>query len=383
LGGGAKSHNYQPIALSLLWIIITFVALLRWTSSTPASQGRLVFGAISSLMVWFAVSLLWWIPEKWRGWIVGFWVVCFAIIAALQPFTTIASAYALPDAIEPTSEPQAVFTFDDSQIAVYATHILTPQAYPDSYIEITVDFGTLTSFDRNWSIFVHLVTEENIIIGQRDVYPARGLLATSDLQAGYSWRNPIAIYIPKTAYTPNMVEVRLGLYDYATGQRMTLENRAETLALGQVELIPQTISEIPNPQSINFGNRIALVGYDINTLNPMQGEPLELMLYWQALAPIENDYVVFANIIDPATLTKYAESNAMPVQWTRPTTTWTVGEIIEDEHILTISENAVSGVYPIEVGLYLQQEGYPRLGVMGTYDNFIYLTPVRIGRESE
>jgi hypothetical protein len=126
-----------------------------------------------------------------------------------------------------------------------------------------------------------------------------------------------------------------------------------------------------------------LIGYDISTLNPASGDTVELTLYWRALQPLERDYVVFANIIDPQTFTKYAESNAMPVQWTRPTSTWAVGEIIEDTHTLTVIENAAAGVFPIEIGLYVQEEGFPRLGVIGTYDNYIYLTPVRIESVSE
>jgi 4-amino-4-deoxy-L-arabinose transferase-like glycosyltransferase len=371
----------SPVMLSLLWAIMTFIALLRWTSITPASQGRLVYSAISSIMLWFAVALLWWIPQKWRGWIAGVWVICFAIVAAVQPFVTIAPAYAVPEQIE-SEAVQAIFTANTNQIAVHETEIHNSEVHPGSYVEITVDFEALTTFDRNWSIFVHLVTTDEIIIGQRDMYPGRGLLATSDMQAGYNWRNPIAIFVPATAYTPNTVEVRLGWYDLATGQRMSLENGAEMLTIGTVNLLPSLLSDLPNPQQINFGNLIELIGYDISTLHPASGDTVELTLYWRALQPLEQDYVVFAHILDPQTFTKYAESNAMPMQWTRPTSTWAVGEIVEDTHTLTVIDNA-AGMFPIEIGLYLQQEGFPRLGVIGTYDNYVYLTPVRIESASE
>ena len=63
---------------------------------------------------------------------------------------------------------------------------------------------------------------------------------------------------------------------------------------------------------------------------------------------------------------------------TRPTSTWTRGEIVEDQHTLTIHEDAFPGVYRTEIGLYLQEDGFPRLGVMGTYDNSLILPSVRI-----
>ncbi|MCA9910042.1 MAG: DUF2142 domain-containing protein, partial [Anaerolineae bacterium] len=42
--------------ITLLWIAITFVSYLRWTAETPASQGRLVFGALSSICVWLTLG---------------------------------------------------------------------------------------------------------------------------------------------------------------------------------------------------------------------------------------------------------------------------------------------------------------------------------------
>jgi hypothetical protein len=46
--------QWLPAAVTLLWPIITFVSYLRWTSETPASQGRLIFGALSCISLWMA-----------------------------------------------------------------------------------------------------------------------------------------------------------------------------------------------------------------------------------------------------------------------------------------------------------------------------------------
>jgi hypothetical protein len=160
---------------------------------------------------------------------------------------------------------------------------------------------------------------------------------------------------------------------------MSLDSGSETLSIGQVDLLSaESDFEVPNPQNINFDNQIELIGYDISSLTSAAGETVELTLYWRALETMSTDYVVFANIIDRQTLTKYADSNAMPVEWTRPTSTWTVGEIIEDKHKLTIRDDAEAGIYQIELGLYLQKEGFTRLPVIGTYDNLIYLNDFRI-----
>jgi 4-amino-4-deoxy-L-arabinose transferase-like glycosyltransferase len=334
-------------AMALTWPIVTFGALLRWTSITPASQGRLLFGAISPIMILFAVGLTWWIPHRIRGRVAVGTVSALFFVAALQPFLSLIPAYAPPEEVAAT-EPGAVFSSNGGQIAIYNDQIYTGSVQPGSYVELTVDFEARTHLDRDWSIFVHLIAENEIIVGQRDVYPGRGQLATSVVQPGFAWRNPIAVFVPETAFTPAAVEVRLGMYDLDTGQRMLPEDGGDMLTIGQLELLPRSGFDGPNPQDIVFGGKIGLVGYDLSALT---------------LAPA---------------LTKYADSNAMPVEWTRPTSTWERDEIVVDTHKLLVSPDAVQGTYPIEIGLYLQQDGYPRLGVIGSYNNYVYLTPVRI-----
>ena len=99
---------------------------------------------------------------------------------------------------------------------------------------------------------------------------------------------------------------------------------------------------------------------------------------------MENDYVVFVQVLDRDTLTKYAASDAMPVAWTAPTSTWTPLEIVVDTHTLTISLDAPSDIFEVEIGLYLQDEAqtFPRLYIIPytgrVADNFLRLSSVRI-----
>lgn len=366
------------ITLTLLWPIMTFIALLRWTSVTPASQGRLMYGTISSLSLWIAVGIGYWLPQRFRAWIIGFIIGVMALISAIQPFATIAPAYT-PTMTVAENEAITVFSAENTEIAVLDIRLPENAVQVGEYVQFELDFELLSETDPNWSLFVHLVSPEGIIVGQRDVYPAKGLVATSDLATGDSWQNPIAVYVPPTTYAPTSVDIRLGWYHLPTGERMNLASGSETLTIGQVDLLPaQSEYDVPNPQNINFGNQIELVGYDISALSAEAGETVELTLYWRGLQSMSADYVVFANIIDRQILTKYADSNAMPVEWTRPTSTWEQGEIIEDKHTLTIRDETESRVYSLELGLYLQEEGFPRLPVIGTYNNLVYLTDFRI-----
>jgi hypothetical protein len=313
----------------------------------------------------------------------------FATMTMIAPFIFILPKYATPQLL-PTGETAFAFRQEDSATGMIGfmpePTVLTPAVHPGEYVYAQVDWQIIDPVVRDWSMFVHLTTPEGVIISQRDIYPGGGTLATSDLPAGFHWSNPIAIYVPRTAYAPTTLDVNVGWYHLPTGERLrsSLDN-LETVTIGQVELLPnETVLDVPNPVSVNFDNQIELVGYELSTLTPAVGEPLELTLYWRGLREIEPNYTVFAHIIDPATFTIVAGSDAQPAAWTRPTSSWQVSEIIEDMHTLTITQTAVPGIYEVEVGFYLQIEdgSFQRLRIVtddgGMADNYIYLSRVRV-----
>ncbi|MBZ0283546.1 MAG: glycosyltransferase family 39 protein [Anaerolineae bacterium] len=387
------SINWLPAAITLIWPIITFISYLRWTAETPASQGRLVFAALSSISLWMVVGLVWWLPVRFRPILMSIIAGYFAIVATLTPFLVIAPSYSLPDNGYYAYGAPRVFSEPNNsggQIILRGTFgsLWFPEVpHPEDFINVLAHWDIKKPLNRDWSLFAHLVTPDGVIIGQRDVYPGRGLLATSDLEIDRRWINPIKIWIPPTAYAPMTLSVEIGWYDIKTGERMRLEDGAETLNIGSVKLMPRPDPEnlgVENPIRINFGDEIELVGYKLTDLSPAVGDAIELTLYWRGLRSMTTDYKVFANIIDPATLTKYAASDGMPVNWQAPTSTWTPGTIIEDTHTLTVDPNAPPGIYELEIGLYAQTPNgnFERLRIItpdgGMATNFLYLSRVRI-----
>lgn len=383
-----KIQQWLPAAVTIIWPVVTFVSYLRWTAETPASQGRLVFGALSSIALWMAVGLVWWLPKQGKTIVMGGVAAWFAVIAVITPFWIISPAYTKPEQNRVEGvETSFVEPSGDGSIGIQSARVVSDNIQPESYAEIELNLQVEKVLGRDWSLFVHLVTPDGVIIAQRDIYPGGGTLATSDLAVGTAWTNRVAIWVPKTAYAPMTLDVEIGWYDLKTGERMHRADGSELLNIGQVELTPKADAEnldVPNPVHINFGNEIELVGYSLTDLSPAAGDTIELTLYWRGLQKITNDYKVFANILDPDTLTKYAASDGMPVNWQAPTSTWTVGTVIEDTHTLVIDPNAPPGMYKLELGLYLSTPdgSFERLRVVtpdgGMADNYIYLTPVRI-----
>lgn len=123
-----------------------------------------------------------------------------------------------------------------------------------------------------------------------------------------------------------------------------------------------TLYEMPREPVIKrsvtttLGENIKLVAFDLDRAEISPGQTLQLTLHWQANAHIAKPYVVFAHLIggiNPATKSPvWAQLDNEPVGGSRATTTWKIGETIDDRYGLPIPDNTPPGEYMIEVGMY-------------------------------
>jgi hypothetical protein len=125
--------------------------------------------------------------------------------------------------------------------------------------------------------------------------------------------------------------------------------------------------EIQQPVAVTLGDQVALLGFDINITSALQ-----LVLYWQALAEIPEDYKVFVHVLNPQGQL-VAQQDQVPLAGQAPTTGWLPKEVIADAYSITIPpENLVPGSYQLRVGLYNAVTGQ-RLPVTGSTDDFVLL----------
>ncbi|MCS7071286.1 MAG: glycosyltransferase family 39 protein, partial [Anaerolinea sp.] len=307
-----SSEQWLAAGVLIIWPVATFLSYLRWTAETPASQGRLLFGALSPILIWIALGWTWWLPARFQPISAGAVTIWFAAVAVAAPFTVIAPAYARPALTasdQPITETSTFLAADGGSIALLNGNVRETSVIPGSYVTIDTTWMIVEPVQRDWSLFVHLVTPDDVIIAQRDIYPGGGRLATSDIAAGLRWDNPVAIFVPETAFTPTTLDVRLGWYHLPTGERMELTNGEQMISIGSLELRSRASDlDVPNPVSVNFDNQIELVGYTVSDISPAAGSIFTVDLYWRGLRAVPHDYVVFVHLIDPATQTIYAGS---------------------------------------------------------------------------
>ena len=153
---------------------------------------------------------------------------------------------------------------------------------------------------------------------------------------------------------------------------------------------PQSAAEVhaAQPLAATFretapgGGAIRLIGADV-PLTATRGSALPLTLYWETVAPVQENYTVFVHLID-ATGARPAQRDTAPRTGTSPTTLWTAGEIVVDEAPLDLPAALPPGVYTLHIGLYAQKDGnfLPALPVdgapPGSGADYVTLGPITI-----
>jgi mannosyltransferase len=184
---------------------------------------------------------------------------------------------------------------------------------------------------------------------------ANDKFSTAQWRAGEIVRAQYTIAIPATA-TPGTTNLRVALSDGSV-----------------LDLAPFTIEKtdrvfvkpnVQTAQNANFGNAIALIGYDLSATTLKPGEPLKLVLSWQALGKMDKAYTVFVHLLG-GDGKPIAQKDAQPLNGARPTTGWVGGEYVTDTDELPIPADTPPGTYPIEIGWYdAQDPAFARLPVL-------------------
>jgi hypothetical protein len=116
------------------------------------------------------------------------------------------------------------------------------------------------------------------------------------------------------------------------------------------------LPEEATPLGARLGDDIQLLGYSLPSTQVQPGEPLEPVLYWQALAQPAASYKVFVHLVDD-TGRLWAQHDAVPRAWGHPTTAWQAGEVVEDRIQVSVPADMPPGVYHLLAGMYAEDGG--------------------------
>lgn len=103
------------------------------------------------------------------------------------------------------------------------------------------------------------------------------------------------------------------------------------------------------PADVYYQGQIRLVAYELSQAALQPGQPLAITLYWQALVPVEEDYLVFNHLfgLDGMAVGEADEAPGVP------TSRWLPGQVMKTtHHMLTEPGTPTPAVATLDIGLY-------------------------------
>lgn len=378
---------YARYELSNLMVLISgfllvWFGVLYFSTLTKASDGRILFPLIAILSPLVAVGfveIVWWIVFSLRPPNLEFvragdavpkplldeamlWPLRFlGIVTLLTPFTVIASQYIAPDPVITLPETAKPVYAEFGDVALVGYEHIDRRYVPGEDVNVTLYWEVLEQSERDNSIFLSLIDDNLQEIGRYSSYPGAGTLRTSTWEAGQIYPDEYVVGIDQGAYGryPFDIQVEWENLDVSNPISATSAEgdiiEPVLLDVGaivslRVESNPQGFAEILPEFQPSFDQMIRLREFLIDA------ERNEIVLHWQADSTPDDDYTVFAHVLDEDG-NILAQADAPP---RLPTGYWRWGESYLTYH--TFPENIDILDYTIIVGWYLNDGlTYPRL----------------------
>jgi hypothetical protein len=124
------------------------------------------------------------------------------------------------------------------------------------------------------------------------------------------------------------------------------------------------VEAIPQRMNVDFGGTMRLLGYNLETTSTKPGGRVAVTLYWEALAPTEEDHTVFVHLLDKHELVigqrdTFPGLGLLSTTWLEPGYRWA------DRYVVPVPLTAYApNQLSIEVGLFRTKTG-ERLAATG------------------
>jgi len=364
-------------ALLLLWL-----GVLYWSTLTRAAEGRMLFpliAVVSPLLAVGFVEIVWWIVFSLRPPNLEFvragdavpkellhstmlWQLKFlAVVAVFVPFTVIASQYNAPQPVETPPDRALPLYAAFGDVALIAYERVDRRYAAEDTVRLTLYWQVLRQSAVDNSIHLTLVDDGGQEIGRYITYPGAGSLRTSRWQAGLIYPDEYLINISRAAYGRYPFDLRVEWKGGALSASIPATNaEGEEIApvllnIGAVvtagyQQPASAYSEIPVDSQPVFDEAIRLESFKPNLKHN------EISLTWKAESTPEENYTVFAHLVD-ADGNIFSQDDNTP---RLPTKYWRWGESFTTFHRFDPAYNMLD--YQVAVGLYIFDGlTYPKL----------------------
>jgi len=237
--------------------------------------------------------------------------------------------------------------------------------------------------EEDYQLQVRLVDQQKREVITNQTLPSASGFPTSDWLPGDLVAGHLLLPLPADLQS-GIYNVEIGLVETESNRVLPLQRwygKREYLTLGAIQIESWAlIRELPKDighrlQDVEIAGKILLRGYDLRR----DEHTLEITLYWQAQETTDENYHVFIHV-GRSGQPPLAQSAGQPVDWTRPTTSWREGEVIVDQHTVSLV-NVPPGRYDLLAGFFEPETGQrPKTVVDGDVvpDGYILLDKVDV-----
>jgi hypothetical protein len=211
-------------------------------------------------------------------------------------------------------------------------------------LSFTAEWNALRAPAEDLQATWSLVTADGDVMGTVEAPLATG--SRTSEWPHYTW-----VLSPQTMDLPQRLDA--GTMELHLQLEGTSSGTTDCGNVASIEVQPRSrVFAIPtptHPESATFGDSLGLLGYDLEM--DAKDTSLSLTLWWQAQQTPTQDFKRFVHLYAPESEMIAAQDDAMPRNWTYPTTLWAAGEVVSETVTLDVSGIA-PGTYRLGVGWY-------------------------------
>ena len=205
--------------------------------------------------------------------------------------------------------------------------------------------------ERDYSVFLRLRDPAGNLVRERPAQPVGGAYPTAAWDAGEIVAEELTL--PTEGLPAGVYKFEIGLFDYWDPRDQGVEapgREHDTTRLVLDRLVVKAPAGQACPMTrraaADLGGEVALLGYAVDW---QPGEPLRVILCWQALRRLDADYSVFVHLLGPDGQI-LVQQDGWPTANRYPTSAWDSGEIVTDVH--TLETAALPAGASLAVGMY-------------------------------
>ncbi len=351
---------------------LEFTGLMGYLTLSPSGyMGRYVFPALPAYGILLVLGWLSLVPARAGRMVSGGIVAGFAALGTFTWAAYLAPVYSPPPAL--AGLPASATRLDAAlgNVAILRGYEINPKTVrPGERVAVTVYWETVAPTDLPYSVYIHLIDQEQTLAAQRDTYPGLGRYPTTAWRPGHLFVDTYNVELPATTYAPTQLQASVGLWQADTGDRAyvldaTGQPAAADVSLGQIDLVSRPDS-LPNAARLNFGGLWVMEGYELSARTLRPGATFELTTFWMASKGTPAHLFVHVTGDDG----RMWVNASQPIQPGR--------QVIE----LTLAPDTPAGLYNFVVGVFESGGTQSRLMLLGDdgheIDSQIRLSGVRV-----